>query len=63
MTTAAIIEIAFAAALIVGAVLLYRRQAKEGGRQGSQGAVILFFVGLIMLIHGSGLLEYRPWPQ
>ena len=63
MSTAAIIEIAFAAALIVGAVLLYRRQAKEDGRQGSQGAVLLLFIAIILLIHGSGMLEYRPYPE
>jgi preprotein translocase subunit SecG len=61
MTTGAIIEIAFAAALIVGAVVLYRRRGAEGeAKTGSQSAVILLMIGLILLIHGSGLLEYRP---
>ncbi len=60
MTNASIIEVAFGAALMVGAVVLYRRRAQEDGGQGSQGAVILLVIGLILLIHGSGLLEYRP---
>ena len=60
MTTASIIEIAFGAALMVGAVVLYRRRGPEGeAKTGSQSAVILLIVGLILLIHGSGLLEYR----
>ena len=64
MSVAAIIEVAFAAALIVGAVVLYRRRGAEGeARTGSQSAVILLVIGLIMLVHGSGLLEYRHWPQ
>jgi hypothetical protein len=60
MTTAQIIEVAFAAGLIVGAAVLYRRRAQEDGRQGSQGAVLLLIIGIILLIHGTGLLEYRP---
>lgn len=60
MTTGTIIELAFGAALIVGAAVLYNRRAREDGSQGSQGAVLLLIIGLIMLIHGSGLLEYRP---
>jgi hypothetical protein len=40
--------------------VLYRRRGAEGEAQtGSQSAVILLIVGLILLIHGSGLLEYR----
>ena len=57
------IEVLLAAALIVGGVLLYRRRTKEDGRYGSQGAVILIFIGAILAIHGLGLLEYRPFPQ
>ena len=59
MTTAQVIELAFAAAVIVGAVVMYRRRAAEDGSQGSQGAVILLIIGIILLIHGSGMLEYR----
>ena len=54
-----IIELAVAAALVVGGVWLYRRRS-GGERQGSQGAVFLLLVGAIMLVHGLGFLEYRP---
>ena len=60
MTTATILELAFAAALIAGGAWLYWRRGKDDPRHGSQGAVILMFIGLILAIHGSGLLEYRP---
>lgn len=61
MTTIQIIEVAIAAALIVGAVILYRRRGAEGeARTGSQTAVILLIIGLIVAVHGLGLMEYRP---
>jgi hypothetical protein len=60
MTNTQILEIAFGAALLVGAAVLYRRRAQEDSRYGSQGAVILLFIAVILLIHGLGLLEYRP---
>jgi hypothetical protein len=61
MTTTQIVELAIAAALIVGGVILYRRRGAEGeARTGSQTAVILLFIGAIVAIHGLGLLEYRP---
>ena len=60
MTPTNIIELAIAAALIIGGVYLYRRRGREDPRQGSQGAVILLLVGVIVAIHGLGLLEYRP---
>ena len=61
MTTIQIIEVAIAAALIVGAVILYRRRGAEGeAKTGSQTAVILLIIGLIVAVHGLGLMEYRP---
>ncbi|HEU0310661.1 MAG TPA: hypothetical protein VFR36_05535 [Sphingomicrobium sp.] len=61
LTTLQTLEVAAAAALIVGAVILYRRRGPEGAaRTGSQTAVLMLIVGLIMAIHGLGLLEYRP---
>lgn len=60
MTSGAIVEIAVAAALFAGGVLLYRRKAPDDGGYGSQGAVILFVIAAILFIHGFGLLEYRP---
>ena len=62
MTTGQILEVAIAAALIVWAVLLYRKRGPDQQRYGSQSAVLLLAVGAIMLIHGLGLLEYRPAP-
>ena len=60
MTPTTIIELAVAVALIVWAIMLYRRRGREDPRHGSQSAVLLLVVGLIMAIHGLGLLEYRP---
>lgn len=62
MPVTQMIEVALAAALIVGGVLLYRRRGQQDRRYGSQGAVILIFIGAILAIHGLGLLEYRPMP-
>ena len=52
-----IIELAVAAALLVGAVVLYRKRGKADPEHGSQTAVLLLVIGAIMLIHGLGLLE------
>ena len=61
MTTTQIIEVAVAAALIFGAVVLYRRRGAEGeARTGSQTAVLMLIIGLILAVHGLGLMEYRP---
>ena len=60
MTTGRILEVAVAVALIVWAVLLYRRRGPDQQPYGSQSAVLLLVVGTITLIHGLGLLEYRP---
>ena len=60
MTALQILEVAVAAALIAGGIILYRRRGRVDGSRGSQSAVILIFIGLIMAIHGLGLLEYRP---
>ena len=63
MSVGTILEL-LAGALFVGAgVWQYRRRGKDDPRHGSQSAVLLMAVGAIALIHGSGLLEYRPWPQ
>ena len=60
MTTPQIIEVAVAAALIVGAALLYHHRGRADPTHGIQSAVLLLAIGLIMLIHGLGMLEYRP---
>ena len=55
-----LIELAIAALLIIGGAWLYWRRGREDPRQGSQSAVLLMFVGAIVAVHGSGLLDYRP---
>ena len=62
MTTTEVIELAAAAALVATGVWLYRRRPADGadGQYGSQGAVLLFVVAALLLIHGLGLMEYRP---
>jgi hypothetical protein len=60
MTVPAMAELAVAVVLIAAAVVLYRRRAPNDGGYGSQGAVIVLVVGVIMAIHALGLLEYRP---
>ena len=63
MTTGRMIELV-AAMLILGAgIWLYRRPKGDGDKSdgyGSQGAVILFVIAVIMAIHALGLMEYRP---
>ena len=54
--------------LLAGLILIgvgiayYRRRAREEANYGSQGAVILIAFGLIAVVLGLDLLEYRPWP-
>lgn len=60
MTTVQIIEVAVAALLIGAGIWQQIRSKRVDARHGSQGAVIMIVVGLIVAIHGLGLLEYRP---
>ena len=60
MTTGSIIELVVAIGLILLSVVVYRRQGKADPIHGSQGSVIVLFIGIIMAIHALGLLEYRP---
>ena len=62
MTTQALIEILIGAALLVAGVWLYRRRGKDDARHGSQTAVLMLVAAAILLIHGLGLLDYRPSP-
>jgi len=56
-----ILELAAAALLIFGGAWLYWRRGSEGASHyGSQGAVLLMFLGAIVAVHGLGLLDYRP---
>ena len=64
MSIMSMIEVV-AAVLILGAgIVLYRRKPAPGeddvDHYGSQGAVLLFVIAVIMAIHGLGALEYRP---
>ena len=60
MSVGTILELAFAAALIVAAIWLYRRRGREDPQHGSQTAVLILVVGALLLIHGLGLLRYHP---
>ena len=61
MTTGRMIEFA-AAALILGAgIYLYRRpKTDKSDTYGSQGAVIMFVIAIIMGTHALGGFDYRP---
>ena len=60
MSIGNMIELAVAALVLGGGIWLYRarKQADEG--YGSQGAVLLFVIAVILAIHGSGALKYHP---
>jgi uncharacterized membrane protein YjjP (DUF1212 family) len=57
MTTTQIIELIVAIAMIAGAVVLYRRRGREDPNHGSQSAILLLLAGILILIHGLGLLN------
>ena len=61
MTSTQIIELVAAAGLIALSIIVYRRKGPEGeGGYGNQGSVIVLFIAIILIIHGLGLMEYRP---
>lgn len=53
MTAVQIAEVLVALAILVGGILVYRRG-------GTQGGVVLLVIGLLVAIHGLGLMDYRP---
>jgi len=53
------IELVAAVLLFVAGVYFYRRRDKADS-YGSQGAVILFVIAVIMAIHALGGLDYHP---
>ena len=57
MSTAETLELIAGIAIFGAGVWLYRKRGREDGRRGSQTAVLLFAVALIMIIHSLGLLE------
>ena len=60
MSSGRIIELAIAVAILAAGVSLYRRNRAVDAGYGSQGAVLLFVVAIILGIHALGLLEYHP---
>lgn len=61
MTTVQILQLA-AAAVMIAAAIWFMRRPTDAKRAGSQGAVILLIVGLIVAVRGLGLMDYRPSP-
>ena len=55
MSTGQIIEVIVGFAILIAGILVYRRG-------GTQGGVILLVVAALVLIHGFGLMDYRPSP-
>ena len=62
-----LIEVVAAVMILSAGIWLYRRKpAKgedgraDGGGYGSQGAVLLFVIAVIIAIHGLGGLNYHP---
>ena len=51
MSVGTIAELAIAAVLIVVGVLQYRKRAVDGSRRGSQAAVLLVTIAIILIIH------------
>ena len=60
MTTGRWIEVAAAAALLAFSVYLYRSRRNADQGYGSQGAVILLVIAVILTIHAFHGLDYRP---
>jgi hypothetical protein len=59
LSTGRLIELVLALLLLGAGVFFYRRRDKADS-YGSQGAVILFVVAVIMAIHALGGLDYHP---
>ena len=60
MTAPRMIELAAAVLILIAGVWLYRRRKGADDSYGSQGAVLLFAVAVIMAIHALGGLDYHP---
>ena len=59
-STGALIELGAALLILAAGIWVYRRPKAEGDSYGSQGAVILFVVAVIIAIHALGALNYHP---
>ena len=62
MDTINILQLVAGVAFIAAAVMQYRRRGEQDRNYGSQSAVLLLVAGLIFLVLGLELLEYRPTP-
>ncbi len=60
MTPTRMIELAAAVLILALGVWLYRRRKDADQSYGSQGAVVLFVIALILGIHALGGLDYHP---
>ncbi len=60
MTVGAMIELGAAVVLFGAGVWLYRARKQADQGYGSQGAVLLFVVALIMGLHALGAFKYHP---
>ncbi len=60
MSTGRMIELAAAVVILAAAVWLYRSRKQADQGYGSQGAVILLVIAVIMGIHALGGLDYHP---
>jgi hypothetical protein len=66
MTILSMLEVLIAVIMIGAGIFLYRSKpapdegAPDVDHYGSQGAVLLFVIAVIMIVHGFGGLEYRP---
>ena len=60
MTSLRMIELAAAVAILAAGIWLYRRNKAADGGYGSQGAVVLLVIAVIMGIHALGGLDYHP---
>lgn len=60
MSNTSIIELVVAALLLGFGIWLYRARKSADQGYGSQGAVLLFAIAAILVIHGLGLMHYRP---
>ena len=58
MTTGRIIELVVALVIFGVGIWLYRRRAADGARYGSQSAVLLFAIALIMIAHALGAFDF-----
>ena len=61
MTLSDALQLIAGLVLVAAGVVQYRRRGREDRRYGSQSAVLLIAFGLIALVLGFDLLEFRPW--